>query len=192
MEEQAASTKRKPHRAARRGGRAAREGVAPAPTLAEGLLARMDEEYRTYRQTVRQAVEAVEELIRTDLRALRVEVAEVRARLEALEARLAGAPLAPSVAAVPLPAGEQARRRIKWGASPEAVRETVFAQLAAMVEDPDQVSTELIKQRIPSMLRWIYGERAVFKGIEGLRREFREHWLGQRPAAAAGAAATAS
>jgi len=29
------------------------------------------------------------------------------------------------------------------------------------------------KRRIPSMLRWIYGERAVFDGIEGLRAEFR-------------------
>lgn len=194
---------------ARRAGQAAVAKEAPALALREALLARMDQEYQSYRQAVLQAVDTAEDLVRMDLRSLRDDVAEMRARLAALESRLAGAPpaapataaappgtsaagvptgapfTAPDAAGLPGPAAMAARRRIRWGSSPDTVRDTVFAQLSGLVDDPDLVSTELIKQRIPSMLRWIYGERAVFKGIEGLRREFREHWFARRSAAGA-------
>lgn len=149
-----------------------------APTLKSVLLARMDEEYKNYRQATERTLDAVAEIVQLGLEPVCREMAAVRQRLDQIAGLLAdegyqGAPLK----FTPLPSGEDSavmtrKKRIRWGSSPDDVRETVFAQLRELVAAGEEISTETIKQRVPSMLRWIYGDRAVFAGIEGLRREF--------------------
>lgn len=149
-----------------------------APTLKSVLLARMDEEYKNYRQATERTLDAVAEIVQLGLEPVCREMAAVRQRLDEIagflaDERLQGASLNLS----PLSDGEDTvararKKRIRWGSSPDDVRETVFAQLRELIAAGEEISTETIKQRVPSMLRWIYGDRAVFEGIEGLRREF--------------------
>lgn len=148
------------------------------PTLKSVLLARMDEEYKNYRQATERTLDAVAEIVQLGLEPLYREMETLRQRVDDLASRFAqdaGRMSASPVASLPSDASVLARvrkKRIRWGSSPDDVRETVFAQLRALVAAGEEISTETIKQRVPSMLRWIYGERAVFEGIEGLRREF--------------------
>lgn len=137
-----------------------------APALKAILLNRMDEEYQNYRRATEKALDAVAEVVRLGLEPVYRELARLERKVDEALGQVR-----PAANAGPRPAGP--RRRIRWGSSPEDIRATVFRQLEEMLQDGEELSTELIKRRIPSMLRWIYGERAVFNGIEGLREEFR-------------------
>lgn len=156
-----------------------------APTLKSVLLARMDEEYQNYRRATEKTLDAVSEILQLGLDPVYRELGKVHERLNALlgeggEWQDDGEGGRPRGAAAP---GEaQARKkRIRWGSTPEDIRETVFSQLNELVERGEEISTETIKEHVPSMLRWIYGDRAVFEGIEGLRREFLRRREGSRP-----------
>lgn len=163
-----------------------------APTLKSVLLARMEEEYKTYRQATEKALDATAEILQmgmeplyNEVRLLQQQVANLAHQLDILrnvgrtDAVDMSEPLTArqgSAAPVPLPTRGQValvgKKRIRWGSNPETIRETVFDQLRHLTQQGEEITTETIKQRIPSMLRWIYGERAVFDGIDGLRREF--------------------
>ncbi len=138
-----------------------------APTLKSVLLNRMDEEYQNYRRATEKTLDAVVEVVRLGLEPVYKELA----RLEQKVDEALGQVREPGAGPGRIPAAP--KRRIRWGSNPEDIRATVFRQLEELVADGEELSTELIKRRIPSMLRWIYGERAVFDGIEGLRAEFR-------------------
>lgn len=147
------------------------------PTLKAVLLARMDEEYQNYRRATEKTLDAVSEILQLGLDPVYQELAKVQQRLNAVLGEAAEWPAGddgrPRGGAAPGEAAVQARKkRIRWGATPEDIRETVFSQLNELVERGEEISTETIKEHVPSMLRWIYGDRAVFEGIEGLRREF--------------------
>lgn len=152
-----------------------------APTLKSVLLARLDEEYRNYRLATEKTLDAVAEIMKLGIDPIYAELADLKDRFAALSARvdaMAGASWSQAGEALPAPAPmapgavRARKRRIRWGSTPEAIRQTVFRQLRLLVEQGEDISTETIKQRCPSMLRWIYGDKAVFAGIEGLRREF--------------------
>ncbi len=152
-----------------------------APTLKSVLLARLDEEYRNYRLATEKTLDAVAEIMKLGIDPLYAELAELKEQVAALHARveaIAGGSWTPGGDALPAPASlahtpaRGRKRRIRWGSTPEAIRQTVFHQLRLLIDEGEEISTETIKQRCPSMLRWIYGDKAVFEGIEGLRREF--------------------
>lgn len=149
-----------------------------APTLKSVLLGRMDEEYQNYRRATEHTLDAVAEILQLALEPVYNEMTAIRQRLEELAHLQAnGHGQHPSLTLSPLHSGEDVlvanrKKRIRWGSNPDDIRETVFAQLRQLVMAGEEISTETIKQRVPSMLRWIYGDRAVFDGIEGLRHEF--------------------
>lgn len=168
-----------------------------APALKAVLLDRMDDEYRHYRQATEKALDAVAEVVKLGIEPLWTEVEALRERVAALAPLVEGKGAGPVVAQAG-GAGRPAlarqatagRKRIRWGSEPMAIRGTVFEQLRQLLNEGEEISTEVIKQRIPSMLRWIYGQKAVFDGIEGLRRDFHaSSWSGGRPARQAGAPA---
>lgn len=141
-----------------------------APTLKAVLLSRMDEEYQNYRRATERTLDAVVEVVRLGLEPVYQEMSRLERKVdEALEHVRAAGPAGASQPSAP----SAPKRRIRWGSTPEDIRATVFQQLDQLLADGEELSTEVIKQRVPSMLRWIYGERAVFNGIEGLREEFR-------------------
>lgn len=156
-----------------------------APTLKSVLLARMDEEYQNYRRATEKTLDAVSEILQLGLEPVYRELGKVHERLNAVLGEAEAWP-ADGVDGRPhggaAPGEAQARKkRIRWGSTPEDIRETVFSQLNELVERGEEISTETIKEHVPSMLRWIYGDRAVFEGIEGLRREFLRRREGSRP-----------
>lgn len=151
------------------------------PTLKTVLLSRMEEEYQSYRQALEKNLDAVAELLKIGLEPVYEELAMLQQRLDDLSLEFRNPPArehAPSGPRNTAMVEQRAvmngsrQKRIRWGSTPETIRQTVFAQLQALLEEGEEISTETIKKRIPSMLRWIYGEKAVFDGIEGLRREF--------------------
>lgn len=149
-----------------------------APTLKSVLLTRMDEEYQNYRRAVEKTLDAVAELIRIGIEPLYQEMNSIQRQLErlaclhdAVEGDDDGPTFTPTPTSISGPVRGK-KKRIRWGSDPETIRRTVFEQLRELTSDGEEISTETIKQRVPSMLRWIYGERAIFEGIEGLRREF--------------------
>lgn len=152
------------------------------PTLKSVVLSRMEEEYQNYRQALEKNLDAVAELLKIGLEPVYEELIVLQQRLDDLSLAIRNLPAGENspdayrnavmnVEGEPATSGGR-RKRIRWGSNPEGIRETVFAQLQALLEEGEEISTETIKKRIPSMLRWIYGEKAVFNGIEGLRQEF--------------------
>lgn len=133
------------------------------PALRRVLLARMEEEFQNYRLAVERTLDAVADLLHATVSPLAERLAQVEQRLDALE----------QAETAPGPALRvQGRRRIRWGSTPEEIRRTVFEQIALLEAKGRELTTETIKAEVPSLLRWIYGERALFDGMEGLRRAY--------------------
>ncbi|MTV48685.1 hypothetical protein GJ688_06795 [Heliobacillus mobilis] len=63
--------------------------------------------------------------------------------------------------------------RIRWGNTDDEIRNTVFEQLKALEERGKEITITTIKAEVPSMMRYVYGERALFKGIGDLLEEYR-------------------
>ncbi len=153
-----------------------------SPALKSVLLSRMDEEYRNYRLATEKTLDAVAEIIKISIDPLYQEINELRSIVEEYLQNATSVTNddfnprmeAPENVIVKDRSGRVARgkRRIKWGNSPEIIRQTVYQELLKLEEAGYDVSTETIKQHCPSMLRWIYGEKALFDGIEGLRNDF--------------------
>lgn len=171
-----------------------------APTLKNVLLARMDEEHRTYRQATEKTLDALAEILQLGLDPLYEEIAVLKQAVADLARRVENrggggqaertdVPLTPrnDMATAAGRSGSRLplidKKRIRWGSDPATIRETVFGKLLLLEEQGEEITTETIKQRIPSMLRWIYGERAVFGGIDGLRRDY-QAWKQAREAGA--------
>lgn len=154
--------------------------INESPALKSVLLSRMDEEYRNYRMATEKTLDAVAEIVKMGVEPLYKEIAILRETIS----RLIDKPLdnadqtlqdmAPVITerAGDINLLKPVRKRIKWGNTPEVIRQTVFRELHRLRDMGLDISTETIKQHCPSMLRWIYGERAMFQGIDGLRQEF--------------------
>ncbi|MCW2278365.1 hypothetical protein [Heliophilum fasciatum] len=63
--------------------------------------------------------------------------------------------------------------RIRWGTTEEEIRQTVFEQLQLLEKRGKEITITTIKTEVPSMMRYVYGERALFCGIGDLIEEYR-------------------
>lgn len=164
-----------------------------APALKSVLLSKMDEEYRTYRNAIEKTLEAVGEVVRLSIEALAEEVKILSGRVAELEAMIAtGIPHEPKngfgVQAAPAPKKMSALgtpRRIRWGSTPAEIKATAFRIISDWVAKGEDINVHTIKTRCPSMLRWLYGKKAVFDGLKGLVEEFRGQEGGQEAPAPA-------
>ncbi len=163
------------------------------PNLRSALLTRLDDEYRNYRQAIERTLSALADMLRYGLEPLEQRVADLESRMENLATTMAY----PMRSQEPPPRlglrrGARAttynsypgrKERIKWGSEPEEIRSNLLAHLRRIVGNQDsQICIEVLRNQLPSALRWIYGKNAVFKGLDDLRREYRK----TKPGAASG------
>lgn len=159
--------------------------LSQSPALKDALLARLDEEYRTYRLAIERTVEAVNQLLGAALASTGRRLEELESRLAALEGGLGeGEPVrGPAMTATAPGLGQvgeaapprPARKRIRWGNTPEEIKSTTFRVLDGLQRSGERITVGLIRSRTPSMMRWLYGEKAVFAGLKGLLEEYRQH-----------------
>ncbi|MHB9145897.1 MAG: hypothetical protein ACYC5Y_11250 [Symbiobacteriia bacterium] len=158
--------------------------LAEAPGLRSVLLGKMDEEYRNYRLATEKTLDAVAELLFMALEPLRETLLTLDARLARLEGRDPSLPMAGPPANPASPAKRagparladepaQPRRasgkpRIRWGSTEEEIRQTVRARARALLQEGQALTVSNIQKQVPSMLRYLYGEKAVFPGLKGL------------------------
>lgn len=81
--------------------------------------------------------------------------------------RAAAAPVEPAAAHTRKP-------RIRWGSSADEVRQTVRAHARDLLAQGHELTVSNIQKQVPSMLRYLYGEKAVFEGLKGLIRDLEE------------------
>lgn len=157
--------------------------LSHSPALKEALLARLDEEYRTYRLAIERTVEAVNQLLGAALSATDRRLEDLEKRVAALEGRAVQDAAPPAPAGAVAAGGEQAggagprpaRKRIRWGSTPEEIKCTTFRVLEGLQRSGERITVGLIRRRTPSMMRWLYGDKAVFAGLKGLLEEYRRH-----------------
>ncbi|MDI6825329.1 MAG: hypothetical protein QME93_02880 [Bacillota bacterium] len=159
--------------------------LSQSPALKDALLARLDEEYRTYRLAIERTVEAVNQLLGAALASTGHRLDQLERRVAALEGTLGeGKPARePVMAASGQAVGETAeatgprpaRKRIRWGNTPEEIKSTTFRVLEGLQRSGERITVGLIRSRTPSMMRWLYGDKAVFAGLKGLLEEYQQH-----------------
>lgn len=62
-------------------------------------------------------------------------------------------------------------RRIRWGNSDEEIRQTVLAEAARIRDRTGRLDVATLRAELPSVFRFLYGDRAVFAGVKGLAQE---------------------
>lgn len=147
------------------------EKLSEAPSLKAVLLNKMDEEYRNYRLATEKTLDAVAQLLFMALEPLRDTLAGLDARLARLEGREPSLPARASseTAAQPArPRRSSGKPRIRWGSTEEEIRQTVRARAQALLQEGHALTVSNIQKEVPSMLRYLYGEKAVFPGLKGL------------------------
>jgi len=178
--------------------------LGQSPALKEVLLSRLDEEYRHYRLAIERTVQAVNDLVGASVHRVAGEIAELRQQVASLQAavgqgarqpgrRAMGAIRVVEGGAIPPAAGgntaetvatcrpvkrrpEAGRtRRIRWGNTPEEIKSTSFQVLQRLEQDGGRITVGVIRSQAPSMMRWLYGEKAVFSGLKGLLEEYQQH-----------------
>lgn len=160
--------------------------LSEAPALRSVLLQRMDEEYKSYRMATEKTLDAVAELLQMALEPFRTTLVDLSCRLEQLEqmkgiatdgsgrgrAATGVAPVPGEGIAAPLPQQPPKNKpRIRWGASEEEIRQTVRDHARRLLQQGQDLTVSNIQKQVPSMLRYLYGERAVFAGLKGLIRD---------------------
>ncbi|MEW6545411.1 MAG: hypothetical protein AB1446_00650 [Bacillota bacterium] len=165
--------------------------LSQSPALKEALLARLDEEYRTYRLAIERTVEAVNQLVGAALQATHRQIQQLESRVQLLEEVVREGQSVVCPAAAPdaaasgdddreaghpgAPQARPARKRIRWGNTPEEIKNTTFRVLEGLQKSGERITVGLIRSRTPSMMRWLYGEKAVFAGLKGLLEEYQQH-----------------
>ncbi|MGE5590806.1 MAG: hypothetical protein ACM3ZA_09365 [Bacillota bacterium] len=81
---------------------------------------------------------------------------------------------APTTAAAEPAPGRERKPRIRWGANADEIRQTVRAHARQMLSQGQDLTVSNIQKQVPSMLRYLYGEKAVFEGLKGLIRDLEE------------------
>lgn len=168
------------------------------PTLRSVLLTRMDDEYRNYRQAIERTLAAMADMLRFGLEPLEQRVAELESRLETISTAVADPVRSQESPRMALRRGGRAatysdyrsrKERIKWGSEPDEIRSNLLAHLRRIVGNQDsQICIEVLRNQLPSALRWIYGKNAVFKGLDDLKRQYRQSKLGTSSGGASGTA----
>jgi len=80
-----------------------------------------------------------------------------------------GSPRAASAAGAGNPVAAPSAR-IRWGSTPAEIRSIVARQLQRLNAEGKNIDTKTIRAEVPSMLKWLYGKRAVFDGLEDAKR----------------------
>ncbi|MDD4587508.1 MAG: hypothetical protein PHC60_03825 [Heliobacteriaceae bacterium] len=176
----------------------------------EKALQKLDEEYRRYRQALEAAFSLAEEMLQRVLVPVRDDLQSIREQLSTMQTGQwqqtvpdGEGKLPPGEKLIALPqdaaglASQRGRgrsrkkeinpetgnpRRIRWGSTTEEIRRTVFNQLQLLEGRGKEITITTIKAEIPSMMRYVYGEKALFKGIGDLLTEYRqEHQIQESP-----------
>ena len=153
------------------------------PTLRSVLLTRLDDEYRNYRQAIERTLASMVDMLRFGVEPLEQRVAELEARVNAMASAVpaqqrAGDNMRLGGLRRPGHPGysdyHSRKERIRWGSEPDEIRANVLAHLHGIVGSQDaQIRIEVLRNQLPSALRWIYGKNAVFKGLDDLRRQYK-------------------
>lgn len=81
---------------------------------------------------------------------------------------------APAPSAAEASPARARKPRIRWGTNAEEIRRTVRAHAREMLSQGQDLTVSNIQKQVPSMLRYLYGEKAVFEGLKGLIRDLEE------------------
>ncbi|MZP31328.1 hypothetical protein GTO91_16600 [Heliobacterium undosum] len=150
-----------------------------SPVLKEMILRRMDEQYQQYRHATEETLNTVTSILIEALNRFEGEAGELRRRIQRLESEHPGTPSRADISTRPTPLSWAPGKRIRWGSTPEEIKSSVFLQLERLQEMGNPICVETIKNEVPGMLRWLYGEKAVFNGLKGLQQEYRLHYEGK-------------
>ncbi|TCP62071.1 hypothetical protein [Heliophilum fasciatum] len=137
------------------------------PNFRNLLLKRLEDQQCQEKKSLEEVIDMVEVMI-VAVERLGLEYQHLQHRLQEIESKLGQAPLS---TAIP-PGVWGTNRRIRWGNSPEEIRQCVFHQLLRLQATGKPICVSTIKNEVPGMLRWLYGEKAVFRGLKGLHQEF--------------------
>ncbi|MBC9786004.1 hypothetical protein H1S01_16090 [Heliobacterium chlorum] len=143
-----------------------------SPILKTLILDRMDDQYRQYRQATEQTLDLLTDILTESLQRFEKEAESLRYRIARLENQSTDS-LAPNKPPYPVTLNWNPNKRIRWGSTPEEIRAAVFRQLQRLQANGNPICVETIKSEVPGMLRWLYGEKAVFNGLKGLQQEYR-------------------
>ncbi|ABZ84882.1 hypothetical protein HM1_2351 [Heliomicrobium modesticaldum Ice1] len=147
-----------------------------SPVLKEMILRRMDEQYQQYRQATEETLNAITSILIEALDRFEGEAGELRRRIQRLESEHAETPSTGDISTEPTPLRWTPGKRIRWGSTPEEIKSSVFQQLQRLQEMGSPICVETIKNKVPGMLRWLYGDKAVFNGLKGLQQEYRLYY----------------
>ncbi|MBM7868458.1 hypothetical protein GTO89_16430 [Heliobacterium gestii] len=147
-----------------------------SPVLKEMILRRMDEQYQQYRQAMEETMNTVTTILVEALQRFEAEAGELRRRVQTLEEGQAGSPIQTESTVRSTPLTWAPGKRIRWGSTPEEIKSSVFLQLQRLQDMGSPICVETIKNEVPGMLRWLYGEKAVFNGLKGLQQEYRLYY----------------
>lgn len=150
--------------------------IESSPTLKDLITHRMDDQYRQYRQATEDTLNLVTSIVSEALHRFESETLHLKQRLQFLEGRLADLPPAVDGNPFTYPLNWSPSKRIRWGSSQEEIKATIFQHLQRLQASGKPICVETIKLEVPGMLRWLYGEKAVFKGLKGLHQEYRKQF----------------
>ncbi|MTV50503.1 hypothetical protein GJ688_16275 [Heliobacillus mobilis] len=144
-----------------------------SPILKTLILDRMDDQYRQYRQATEQTLDLLTDILAESLKRFEKEAESLRQRIACLENSQRTDSLSLNKPPYPVPLNWNPNKRIRWGSTPEEIKAAVFRQLQRLQANGNPICVETIKSEVPGMLRWLYGEKAVFNGLKGLQQEYR-------------------
>ncbi len=131
-----------------------------SPTLKSVLLAKLDEEHRGYRGAIEKTLDGLSEVLRSFLETLAIELNHLQARVETIETKVDTAPTR--------------RHRIRWANDSVTIRHQVLDRLRSLSREGKEINTRTIREEAPGLLRWLYGKKAVFRGVGELLEAYRE------------------
>ncbi|KAB2952399.1 hypothetical protein F9B85_09600 [Heliorestis acidaminivorans] len=74
--------------------------------------------------------------------------------------------------ATAIEAKKEKSSRIRWGSTEEEIKKTVFEKLSNLESQGLEINVNNIKSQYASMMRYLYGNDAIFKGIPALMEEY--------------------
>ncbi|QGG49386.1 hypothetical protein [Heliorestis convoluta] len=157
----------------------------------EKALQKLDEEHRRYRQVLEAAYALSEEMMQAALEPLHKELQAIRGQVETIktmaqpqvqdkehyqesEQKAQEKKSTPRGRNNRKKEEKSTRSRIRWGNTEEEIRKTVFEQLQSLESRGKEITITTIKTEVPSMMRYVYGDKALFKGIGELMEEYEE------------------
>ncbi|KAB2952594.1 hypothetical protein F9B85_07985 [Heliorestis acidaminivorans] len=160
----------------------------------EKALQKLDEEHQRYRQVLEATYALSEEMMQATLEPLHKELIAIREQIESIKTTaLSQEKIEVTERALENEKKEQEEKRssarvrgnrkkeerspksrIRWGNTDEEIRKTVFEQLHSLEQKGKDITITTIKSEVPSMMRYVYGDKALFKGIGDLMDEYKD------------------